>query len=88
MSSNVLRCISYGNNHIPTFVIHLPLYNYDIPVGSTKGITLPREDCRRGRSPRVTNLSHSGGGGGGLFLLYWPQGCHICVIIPNKIQNT
>ena len=46
MSSNVLRCISYGNNHIPTFVIHLPVYKYDIPVGSTKGITLPREDCR------------------------------------------
>ena len=25
---------------------------------------------------------------GDLFLLYNPQGCHICVIAPNKVQNT
>ena len=48
---------------------------YDIPVGCPPGITSPRDDCDNPLE-------------GKLFLVDTPQGCHICFIIPNKIQNT
>ena len=55
------------------------IYKYDIPVGCPPGITSPREDCR---SPEGDNPLE-----GKLFLVDTPQGCHICFIIPNKIQK-
>ena len=57
----------------------LILYKYDIPVRCTTEITPPREDC----TPEGDNHLE-----GELFLLYTTQGCHICFIIPNSIQNT
>ena len=49
------------------------LHEYDIPaVGCPPGITSLRED----------NALE-----GKLFMVDTPQGCHICFIIPNKIQT-
>ena len=46
-------------------------------MGCTPGITSPREDCRS--SDKLFK--------GKLFLVNTPQGCHICFIIPNKMQK-
>ena len=63
--------------------VNLTIYKYDIPVGFPLGITSPREDCHLRAQPEGDNPIE-----GMLFLVETPQGCHICFMIPKKIQNT
>ena len=66
----------------PFCVLYFVRYNKTsmTPSGSATDITPPREDCR----PWAMASCHQSSLGV-LFLLYYPQECHICIVLTERL---